>query len=479
MRTYWVMTRMIPVWIVRVTSWLLGVKRLTFLVILWIGGLITWANAGFGDLYLNLSAALALAIGFAWLSIELPWDDIDRLVAYARRPRAERAALRRFDKRWQDYMVAAGLARRSVSGDGSTVVPPLYGLEFNELGQLAARPGLLLGQTVADWESAGEVLRAAVDADRLRVVPNAARTGVELVFSFGDALLAPLRPALPANEGEVPVDIARMGVTEDGRDWLLNLRISTLFGGATGSGKGSMLWSLVWAQLPNIASGRVQVQGVDLKGGMELSMGRALFTRLATEPAEAVVLLEEAAKECQTRAKRMAGSVRSHTATVEEPMVMIVVDELAALVAYSTDRDLMRRAEAALAILLTQGRAVGYYVHGFLQDPRKEVLKLRHLFTQAVALRLNGSEEAAMMLSHEAVRAGARCQDISRKTPGVAYVIDETGIVTRVRATYVSDEQIREAAELFPALVQIPIIVPGIEPPARTRRTRQERSEAA
>ena len=83
------------------------------------------------------------------------------------------------------------------------------------------------------------------------------------------------------------------------------------------------------------------------------------------------------------------------------------------------------------------------------------------------------------MLSHEAVRAGARCQDISRATPGVAYVIDETGLVTRVRATYVSDDLIREAAELFPAPVQIPIVVPDIEPPTRTRRTCQERSEAA
>lgn len=478
MRTYWVMTRVIPVWIVRVTSWMLGVKRLTFLAILWLGGLITWVKAGVGDLYLNLSVAVVLAVGFAWLSIELPWDDIDRLVAYARRPRAERAALRRFDKRWQDYMVSAGLTRRSVRGDGSTVVPPLYGLDFNELGQLVVRPGLLLGQTVGDWEAAGEVLRSAVDADRLRVVPNAARTGVELVFSFTDALMEPLTPVLPASGEGVPVDVARMGLTEDGRDWLLDLRISTLFGGATGSGKGSMLWSLVWSQLPNIASGRVQVQGVDLKGGMELSMGRPLFTRLATEPAEAVVLLEEAAQECQARAKRMAGSVRNHTATVGEPMVMIVVDELAALVAYSTDRDLMRRAEAALAILLTQGRAVGYYVHGFLQDPRKEVLKLRNLFTQAVALRLNCAEEAAMMLSHEAVRAGARCQDISRTTPGVAYVIDETGLVTRVRAAYVSDEQIREASEQFPAPVQIPIVVPDIQPKP-TRRTRQERSEAA
>ncbi len=36
---------------------------------------------------------------------------------------------------------------------------------------------------------------------------------------------------------------------------------------------------------------------------------------------------------------------------------MVVVDEMAALTAYCGDRDLKRRAEAALQLLLSQGRA--------------------------------------------------------------------------------------------------------------------------
>lgn len=478
MDAYVLITRKVPLFIASASLPLLRRWRWLAAVFAWLVVPFFLPGQSLGLFWVDAGMALVVLVGFSWLSLYLPWEDIDRFVAYARRPRSERASLRRFDKAWDGYMTSAGLARRSVSGDGSTVVPPLYGLGYNELGQLIAQPGMLLGQTVDDWEAACDVLRTAVGAHRLRVIPNDTRTAVDLVFSFDDALLGALGRQLPTEDAEVPVDVAEMGLTEDGAPWVLNLRISTLFGGATGAGKGSMLWNLIWSQLPNIVSGHVQVLGVDLKGGMELSMGRELFTRMATEPAEAVVMLEEAAQECQARAKRMAGKVRNHTATLEEPMVMVVIDELAALVAYSTDRDLMRRTEAALAILLTQGRAVGFYVYGFLQDPRKEVLKLRNLFTQAVALRLNGSEEAAMMLSHEAVRAGARCQDISRATPGVAYVIDETGIVTRVRATYVADEQIREAAERFPAPVQVPIVVPDIEP-ARTRRTRTPRSEAA
>ena len=34
------------------------------------------------------------------------------------------------------------------------------------------------------------------------------------------------------------------------------------------------------------------------------------------------------------------------------------------------------------------GRAPGYIVHGYLQDPRKDTVPQRHLFSQSFALRL-------------------------------------------------------------------------------------------
>jgi S-DNA-T family DNA segregation ATPase FtsK/SpoIIIE len=69
----------------------------------------------------------------------------------------------------------------------------------------------------------------------------------------------------------------------------------------------------------------------------------------------------------------------------------VVVDELAALTAYCTDRDAKRRFEAALSLLLSQGRAVGFYVIAALQDPRKEVVAFRDLFTTRIALRASGN----------------------------------------------------------------------------------------
>jgi len=43
---------------------------------------------------------------------------------------------------------------------------------------------------------------------------------------------------------------------------------------------------------------------------------------------------------------------------------------------------------SALATLTTQGRAVGYSVVAALQDPRKDVLTIRNLFPDRIAMRL-------------------------------------------------------------------------------------------
>ena len=79
-----------------------------------------------------------------------------------------------------------------------------------------------------------------------------------------------------------------------------------LIAGATGSGKGSVIWSAVRAMLPAILGGWVQVWALDPKR-MELSFGRDLFTRYADQAAEMVGLLEDAVAEMHDRAAKFAG----------------------------------------------------------------------------------------------------------------------------------------------------------------------------
>jgi S-DNA-T family DNA segregation ATPase FtsK/SpoIIIE len=121
----------------------------------------------------------------------------------------------------------------------------------------------------------------------------------------------PLRPNLAA----LP-----LGYTESGTPWLLRLLgTHVLIAGATGSGKGSVIWSAVRAMLPAIAGGWVQVWALDPKR-MELSFGRALFARYADQAAAMVGLLEEAVTVMQDRAAQFGGVTRTFTPSAGLPV---------------------------------------------------------------------------------------------------------------------------------------------------------------
>ena len=172
----------------------------------------------------------------------------------------------------------------------------------------------------------------------------------------GSATHFPCQSRLTILAPDGPVgDVSRVviGRTEDADAFAIRLGIHTLVAGATGSGKASAVHGLLIGLGPAIRQGLVQVHGIDLKGGMELGMAAPLLTRCATTPAEAVVVLEDAAMAMAARARRLAGHVRSHSVSTTDPMVVVLVDELAAITAYLTDRDLRNRAAAALSLLLS------------------------------------------------------------------------------------------------------------------------------
>ena len=55
------------------------------------------------------------------------------------------------------------------------------------------------------------------------------------------------------------------------------------------------------------------------------------------------------------RQASLRGRTRLHTPTLEEPLVLVVVDELASLTAYVVDRDAKRRIAAALVAAALPG----------------------------------------------------------------------------------------------------------------------------
>ena len=87
--------------------------------------------------------------------------------------------------------------------------------------------------------------------------------------------------------------------------------------------------------------------------------------------------------------------------------MVIIVDEVAFLTACHPDKNLRERVKAALATLTTQGRAAGYCVVAALQDPRKEVMSIRNLFPDRIAVRLDEPEQVDMVLGDGARDRGA------------------------------------------------------------------------
>jgi S-DNA-T family DNA segregation ATPase FtsK/SpoIIIE len=97
-----------------------------------------------------------------------------------------------------------------------------------------------------------------------------------------------------------------------------------------------------------------------------------------------------------------------------------------------------------------------------LQDPRKEVLTIRNLFPDRIAMRLDEPEQTDMVLGDGARDRGAACELISTQLAvgaGVAFVrIEADPDPVRVRAGWVSDREITGlAAACYPDPVPLEI----------------------
>lgn len=255
------------------------------------------------------------------------------------------------------------------------------------------------------------------------------------------------------NRGVIdPMQPLVIGRTESGEEFRLPIfGRQTLLVGASGSGKGSVIWSTVLALAPSIREGMVRVHGVDLKGGVELVSGAALMHETAYTYEDAVKMLSGLRELLDDRLAYMReNGLRKHIATQAEPLELLLIDEAASLTYLAPDAKSKAAVDADLKRILSTARAAGVAVLAAMQDPRKESLGSRDLFTQTVALRFRTKDDAQLALGATAYEAGAHCDLIPQSQPGTGYMIDgESGQVTRFRAFWVADEVISEFAQEY------------------------------
>jgi S-DNA-T family DNA segregation ATPase FtsK/SpoIIIE len=341
--------------------------------------------------------------------------------------------------RWRAAMMLSGLGGRF---DGAEYLPRVVRVRAGlYTDRVTVR--MVVGQHPADWARRLDALAHGFGARSCQVREVPRRPGyAELRVGRRDPLAAVV-PALAVPEVVDPSAVA-IGRREDGTPWTVRLRGShTLVAGATGAGKGSVLWSLIRGLGPAVRDRLAELWVLDPKGGMELASGTPPFARFAHDtPAAMADVLEDAVAVMQARAARLRGVTRLHEPSSGEPLIVVVVDELASPTAYA-ERDDRRRITAALSLLLTQGRAVGVVVVAALQDPRKEVLPFRDLFPTRIALALVEPEQTDLVLGRGARLRGADCSRISLTTPGIGWVwCDGENEPTRVRAGWVTDDDI-------------------------------------
>lgn len=408
-----------------------------------------------------LAGLLALVLcGWAWCF----WPSFLRLVARPARARWRYFTVYR--RNWRPVMVMSGLA---FYRNAREYLPTILRVEVTKTTDRVLVK-MLSGHAPSIWQDHVDNLAHGFGSTtcRIRTAKRPRRrlwrrglTGQDwpghlwLEFVRQDALRKPLAGLLDAGH---PVNLSALhvGMREDSLPWrVCLLGTHLLVAGATGSGKGSVLWSLVRAMVPAMRAGLVQVWGIDPKR-MELAFGRAIFNRYSDDTSGGMVdLLESAVAEMSKRAARFGGVTRTFIPTVADPFVVVMVDELAFLTAYCPDRDLRRRALAALSTLTSQGRSVGVCVVGALQDPRKDVINIRNLFPTRIALRLDEAEQVDMVLGDGAYERGALADQISPLPEigaGVGYIrLEDSPDPVRVRAEWVSDAEIAQMADYLTA----------------------------
>ncbi|WP_229403487.1 cell division protein FtsK [Micromonospora okii] len=306
---------------------------------------------------------------------------------------------------------------------------------------------LLLGQTPKQWEEAADALAVALNAERVGIERVRAQVIALIVQRSEPFTQVIVPPDLPGDADAVSLANVYLGETEHGTDWIAPLiGQHWLVGGATGSGKNSVTWMALRACAPLIRDGLVRVHVVNPKG-TELNALRPVSYRYAETDGDIVEVVQEYWATMQARKKVLAEQGRrTFELSRETPLDLLVIDELGAVTGYG-DRSLTKGVQAVLPLILSQARALGGSVIGALQEPTKDVIPQRDLFSLRMCLRTTSAGHVEMVLGDDMRRRGALADEIPNhpSTAGIGFVVKQRSRTPmRVRAAYCDDSDIRE-----------------------------------
>ncbi|WP_181770346.1 type IV secretory system conjugative DNA transfer family protein [Amycolatopsis pittospori] len=326
---------------------------------------------------------------------------------------------------------------------------------------------IVKGQSLRTFQDVQDELAAALGADVIAIEKTKPRV-LTITLVHGNPFDDVIPPAdIPGDVDEVDLKAIELGDTEQGEVWTEPLLgHHWLISGATGSGKGSLLWNPLRAMGPMIRDQIARIWMIDPKGGMETERGKPLFYRHATSADEDVeyddgtgpddidpmlaVLLEFRDRMKERQEYLRAQKLRKVTPSAETPFEILMIDELAMLTALGGSRATISQVNRILAEILTQGRAAGFSVVAYVQEPTKDIVPVRDLFTRRISLRTGSASYVDMVLGEDARLRGALADEIPEEgCEGIGYRTSEKSRTPiRVRAGYSTDDDIDELVRL-------------------------------
>lgn len=406
--------------------------------------LLLWALATIGQ------TAVAVTVGALVVGLLVWWrahpPSFDRWAAPWIRSTWRRWTVY-WGRRWRDVLDACDLTREH-RRTGRLLVPRVVRVRSATASIDTLTVRIVRGQDTDMFADRAAALADALGAHQVAVTrarPGVVTIVVERRMPFPRTLDA---PAIPATVDEVDLTALDVGDDEFGRPFLLRIKgKQVLVVGGSGAGKGSLLWGPLRQMGPMIRAGLVRLWVIDLKGGVETDRGAPLFHRWATTMADALTLLGDFRNSMTERQAWMrAEGLRDCPISYDTPYELLIIDELAMLTAYG-DGSSVRQALRLLAEVMTQGRAAGHSVIAYVQEPSKDVVDVRELFTLRLCLGVTAASHVDMALGDGARDRGALADQIPGDPAhaGIGFTIDPiTRLPVRFRAGWTSDAEIDE-----------------------------------
>ena len=242
-------------------------------------------------------------------------------------------------------------------------------------------------------------------------------------------------------------DPIHLGIDENGEHVRVNLaERNMLLGGEPGGGKSNALNLITGHGALSADCTLILIDGKQVELGPWRHCADLFIGPSMTDALAAFTRLQQI---MNTRYDGLlAAGLRKITRESGEPVYLVVIDEYAYFSATVGDAREQKAFSALTRDLVARGRAAGVIVILATQRPSYQVIdpSLRDLFGYRWAFRCTTDASSDTVLGHGWASEGYTAADIDPLARGVGWLLSESGMPERVKAAYLTDDDIRYLA---------------------------------